>query len=285
MSLWEFIRQNVRYIALVVIVVALVTAGIFAARALLPTSVSSENSTSSNAPSAPVSPYDWTCLERNNGRYSFVVDGQVRSRLGVDVSENQHEIDWNAVAGDGIEFALIRLGYRGSTEGGLFVDDNFWSNIEGARAAGLDIGVYFFSQADNVDEAIEEAELVVSQLEGIKLEYPVGFDSEVVNFKGAEAPTANLTRDEMTAIAQAFCKRVKEAGYDAMIYGNAYDLARYKFDDMADWPIWWAEYGASSPSTTSVIDFWQYSNSGMVAGISTVVDLNLDLRNVPKSTG
>ena len=271
MSLWEFIRQNVRYIALVVIVVALVTAGIFAARALLPTSVSSENSTSSNAPSAPVSPYDWTCLERNNGRYSFVVDGQVRSRLGV--------------AGDGIEFALIRLGYRGSTEGGLFVDDNFWSNIEGARAAGLDIGVYFFSQADNVDEAIEEAELVVSQLEGIKLEYPVGFDSEVVNFKGSEAPTANLTRDEMTAIAQAFCKRVKEAGYDAMIYGNAYDLARYKFDDMADWPIWWAEYGASSPSTTSVIDFWQYSNSGMVAGISTVVDLNLDLRNVPKSTG
>ena len=284
MSLGEFIRRNIRYIALVVIVIAVVTAGIFVARAFMPMPTNSEDVTSNTVASAPVSPYDWTQLDRSSTRYRFVVDGQVRSRLGIDVSESQLDIDWDAVANDGIEFAIIRLGYRGSTEGGLFVDNYFWKNIEGARAAGIDIGVYFFSQADNVDEAIEEAELVVSQLEGIKLEYPIGFDSEVVNFKGSEAPTANLTRDEMTAIAKAFCKRVEEAGYDAIVYGNAYDLARYKLDEMADYPLWWAEYGAPAPSTVSAIDFWQYSNSGKVAGISTVVDMNLDLRNVPKST-
>ena len=274
-SFLEFLSGNYRYILMVVGVVLVVTVGIFAARALMPPVQVDEGKADDGV---YVSPYDWDNLDRANGRYRYIVNGETKSRLGIDVSESQHEIDWQQVSADGIDFAIVRVGYRGATEGNLYLDDFFRANLDGAQAAGLDCGVYFFSQANTVDEAVEEADFVLEQLNGMKLAYPVAFDSEVVNLKGEEAPTRNLTQEEMTAIADAFCDRIEAAGYQTLIYGNIADLARYQHDSLGHRPIWWAEYGTSAPHENLAISLWQYSNSGKVAGVSTNVDMNIDLR-------
>ena len=257
-------------------VVAIVAVGLVALRAFLPSSTQGDVDEETNY----VSPYDWTKLDRTDGRYSNVVDGQVKSRLGIDVSESQQDIDWSAVASDGIEFAMVRLGYRGSTEGDLYLDAHYWDNLDGARKAGIDCGVYFFSQACTVDEAVEEADFVLQHLNGTSLEYPIAFDSEVVALGVGQSRTANLDNDTMTAIFQAFCNRVEAAGYRSMVYGNAYDLARYHYKDLKSESIWWAEYGSPTARAGIDISMWQYSNGGAVAGISTAVDMNIDLSNV-----
>lgn len=228
-------------------------------------------------PDLYVSTINWENIDHTNNRYAYVVNGEVKSRLGIDVSENQHEIDWNAVAADGIDFAMIRLGYRGATEGGLYLDENYWTNLTGAKAAGIDCGVYFFSQAASVPEAVEEAEYVLEHLRGVSLDYPIAFDSEE-GVLGLENPrTWGLDPDTMTAIAEAFCARVEAAGYKSMIYGNVYDVSRYHYSSMADDSIWWAEYDVDEPLDIMDIDMWQYSNGGEVAGIPTYVDMNIDL--------
>lgn len=226
-----------------------------------------------------VSPYDADAFQRDGTRWAYVVDGRTVSHLGIDVSESQLWIDWNAVAADGIDFAMIRAGYRGATEGQLYTDEYFAYNLEAAQAAGLDCGVYFFSQAITVEEAVEEADYVLELLEGTKLAYPIAFDSEEFAVDGTTSRISELTRDEMTSIADAFCKRIEQAGYRTMIYGNRYDLDRYNRGNWEGDGIWWAEYDMTLPSVSSKIDMWQYSNSGQVAGIEANVDMNLDLRN------
>ena len=261
----EILEDNWKHILGVVLIVVVVVVGIFAARAFVGTPATSTP--------AYVSPYTWTNLDRTNGRFSYAVDGQAQSRLGVDVSENQLNIDWNAVAQDGIDFAWIRLGYRGSTEGGLYLDPYYEYNIDAAQAAGLDTGVYFFSQATTTDEAVEEARYVINALNGRTLQYPVGFDSEVVS----NGRTANLSDDEMTAICQAFCQTMERAGYTCVIYGNGSDLSRYSARTLETYGVWYAEYNMPSPTATVDFYYWQYSNDGSVAGIPTAVDMNIDL--------
>ena len=276
LSTGEFLKRNATYIISVVAVVVLVVLMIFFLRACAPAEQVVEKGAEA---SSYESPYDWANLDRTEGRYAYIVDGQVKSRLGIDVSESQQDIDWQAVAGDGIDFAMIRLGYRGATEGDLYLDASYWSNIDGARSAGIDCGIYFFSQAITEEEAVEEAEFVLDCLGGTALEYPIAFDSEVVT--GAQTGrTAGLSRDEMSAIADAFCKRVEQGGYDTLVYGNAGDLSRYSGSVVGDGGIWWAEYDASQPSHYLDIAMWQYSNAGAIAGISTNVDMNIDLSGV-----
>lgn len=209
--------------------------------------------------------------------FRYVRDGQVVSRLGVDVSENQQLIDWEAVAADGIEFAYIRLGYRGTSEGGLYLDAYFERNLEQARTAGIDCGVYFFSQATSPDEAREEARFVLEHLGGATLQYPVAFDSEEAAAGTGRSRTAGLSDAEMTAIAQAFFSEISAAGYGTMLYGNAQDLGRYDSNLLAASPVWWAEYGMPVPTARLDFTLWQYSNEGSVAGIPTKVDMDIDL--------
>lgn len=234
-------------------------------------------SSASSSAASYESPYDWTSLDRTNGRFSYVRDGRVVSRLGVDVSENQQLIDWAAVAGDGIEFAFIRLGYRGASEGGLYLDAYFQRNLEQARAAGIDCGVYFFSQATSPDEAREEARFVLEHLGGAALQYPVAFDSEEVALGAGQSRTAGLSDAEMTAIAQAFFSEISAAGYKTMLYGNAQDLGRYDPELLAAFDIWWAEYGMPAPTARLDFTLWQYSNEGSVAGVPAAVDMDIDL--------
>ncbi len=271
-TLGEFIGNNIVYILSVLAVALIVLLLVFGVRAF-------SDLTSGQNPDEYVSPYDWSKIDNSTDHYAYVVNGEVKSRLGIDVSEYDHEIDWNAVANDGIEFAIIRLGYRGATEGDLYLDEYYEQNLSGAKAAGLDCGVYFFSQAITTEEAIEEADFVLANLNGASLEYPIAYDFESVSGVGSTR-TNGLSNEELTAIADAFCDRIEQGGYRTLVYGNSRDLRSYDVDATTGRGIWWAEYGVDSPSHWLDIVMWQYASDGHVQGMSTGVDMNLDLSNV-----
>jgi len=221
-----------------------------------------------------VCPYDWSNLYLNSaGRYAYTVNGEVRSRTGVDVSVHNGTIDWTAVAADGITFAYVRIGYRGSSTGTVAVDDNFRANLSGAQAAGLDVGVYFYSQAISEDEAREEADFVIAQLAGTKLKLPVVFDLES---SGGDGRPDSLSDDEVTAVAKAFCERIESAGYSSMVYGSAYDLGRYDLTSISG-NLWVAQYDTTTPTSDFRYVMWQYATDGSVSGIDDGVDMDLDL--------
>ena len=211
-----------------------------------------------------------------DGRIVYQGEQGETAKTGVDVSAYQEYIDWDAVAADGIRFALIRVGYRGTSEGAISQDDYFEYNLQAAHDAGIECGVYFFSQAVSVEEAQEEADFVLAVLGGASLEYPVAFDYEL-NAEGVSSRTTEVSSGEATAIAQAFCQRIEDGGYQAMLYGNAYDLDRFDLDALAGYDLWFAEY-TSYPSARRAFAVWQYSSNGSVAGIDAAVDLNLDMR-------
>ena len=208
-----------------------------------------------------------------NGR-TIYTDPAVTTRSGIDVSEWQGDIDWDRVAGDGIDFAIIRLGYRGYTEGLLNLDVHFFDNIEGALDSGLDVGVYFFSQAINEQEAIAEAQMCIEYLRNYDINYPVVFDWETVG--SSSARTNNMDGTVLTNCAIAFCETIEDAGYDAMIYANK-DLSLRTLDlsRLTEYPFWFAGY-TTYPEFYYGFDIWQYSSSGTVAGISELVDLNIE---------
>jgi len=201
------------------------------------------------------------------------VGGAYTARQGVDVSEFQEEIDWAAAAADGITFAVIRLGYRGSTEGQLRTDIRFEDNLRGAGEAGVDRGVYFFSQATDEAEAEAEADYVLQVLDGRELELPVFFDWETVD--KPDARSAGVDGETVNACAQAFCRRITRGGYRAGVYFNRqqgyydYDLAA--LGEYAFWvsdPNGWTDFYYA-------VDLWQYSFTGRVDGIGAAVDRNL----------
>jgi GH25 family lysozyme M1 (1,4-beta-N-acetylmuramidase) len=195
------------------------------------------------------------------------------SRQGIDVSEFQGQIDWEQAADSGVEFAFLRLGYRGSTEGGLYTDERFEENLAGAAGAGVSVGVYFFSQALDGEEAVREAEFVLDVLNGRTLDLPVMFDWEPVDTEGAR--TAGLGAQAVTECAAAFCGRIAETGLSAGVYFNrqqgyyVYDLSRLK-----DYVLWVSDPGVW-PNFYYAVDVWQYSFSGTVPGIGAPVDRNI----------
>lgn len=215
----------------------------------------------------------------------FVEDGGViryedgRAVAGVDVSEHQGAINWQQVKDAGFQFAILRVGFRGTTEGGLNVDAAFEQNYQGATAAGLDVGVYFFSQAVSQEEAREEAALVLETLDGRELAYPVAFDWEPPipseSIPAEDLRAYNQDGGTITAAAQAFCQEVEQAGYTPCVYTNKH--MAYNFFDLEalkDYALWYAEY---QPAPSLYYDFriWQYSASGAVPGIEGAVDLNI----------
>ncbi len=220
------------------------------------------------------SPYDWSAVTSDaKGRKYYYPDGILSSRFGIDVSSYSGTIDWESAAADGVEFAIVRLGYRGYTEGGLFVDDQYEANLFGARAQAVPVGAYFFSSAIDEDEAREEARYALELLDGFELDYPLVYDQETVSELFGRANW--LSNNQYTANAQAFCEEVTAAGYEAMIYGNQRYLNKLDLEVLAPYPIWYAEYGVSAPTDEIDLAIWQYADSGPVAGISGPVDLNI----------
>ena len=169
---------------------------------------------------------------------------------------------------------FIRIGYRGyGSSGVLKLDNMFYQNIKGAQKAGLDVGVYFFAQAINEQEALEEAQFVLDALKGYELQLPVVYDPE--HIRDDDARTDNVSGEQFTKNTIAFCNAIKEAGFEPMIYSNMVWEAFY-FDmiQLQDYPIWYADYELV-PQTPYDFTFWQYSEKGSVDGIEGIVDLNV----------
>ncbi len=197
------------------------------------------------------------------------------ARLGVDVSQYQGDIDWEAVAADGVSFAIIRLGYRGyGEEGNILLDEKFHQNMTGAQAAGLDVGVYFFSQATSVWETMEEAYFVLDNLEGYELDLPVVFDWEFISYSTI-ARTNGTAGRSITLYNQVFNQEMEAAGYDCMIYFNqSLGYLYLDLETLSDYPFWLASY-RDIPNFHYHFDIWQYSETGSINGIEGNVDLNL----------
>ena len=219
----------------------------------------------------PSHDYKMTYVVDDGGRLSYE-DEQYQTIAGIDVSVFQGDIDWDEVKADGIDFAMIRLGYRGASDGGLHVDSCFKQNIKGAKKAGVDIGVYFFSQAITPEEAIEEARFVLKKIRGKGVNYPIAFDMEPID--GTER-AANLTMEEKTKVADAFCQVIKRNGYTPMIYGNPQWLnGHLDLGYLTEYNTWLAHY-AHGTHYENQFYMWQYTDSGSVEGIEGHVDMNL----------
>lgn len=192
--------------------------------------------------------------------------------LGIDVSKWQGEIDWDKVKNAGIDFAIIRCGYRGSVTGSLVEDPYFVQNIKGASASGVKVGVYFFTQAVNEVEAVEEASMVVSLIRDYDLTYPVFIDTEGA---GGDGRADGLDVETRTAVCEAFCSTIKNAGFEAGVYAsrNWYNK-RVDASSLEKYVIWLAEY-RSAPLYQGYYQMWQYTSKGSVDGISGKVDLNI----------
>ena len=222
-------------------------------------------------PTVPENSYDPAGCYEEGGFKRYKSEDTLAS-VGVDVSSHQQEIDWELVAANGVEFAMIRVGYRGYTEGEIQSDDYFVQNIEGARAAGLDVGVYFFSQALDEQEAIDEANYVLEQIKDYPLSYPVIFDWEDIE---ADARTDGMDSVQLTKNAIAFCDTIEQAGYRAGVYFNQrFGYEEFDLESLQDYVFWLAEYN-DTPSFSFHFQIWQYCNDGRVDGIKTDVDLNL----------
>ena len=225
----------------------------------------------------PVNEYDPEGFSKDRNGYMTYSEDGVLVTLGVDVSVHQGTIDWQQVADAGIDFAMIRIGYRGyGMEGNMRGDTLFADNIQGALDAGLDVGIYYFSQAITVEEARQEAAYVVEQLAPYQddVTYPVVFDWERQNYNGSRTQTIPDT-GLLCDMANAFCADIEAAGYDAMIY--FYQSLAYNNLDLSqltDYPFWLAQY-TDYPSFYYDFDMWQYTSTGRVPGISGNVDMNL----------
>lgn len=192
--------------------------------------------------------------------------------VGIDVSTHQGIIDWEAVAASGVDFAILRIGYRGSSQGLLYEDETFRDNLQGAKEAGLLVGGYFFSQAITPQEAWDEAIFACEILDDAELDLPVFYDWEET---GEDSRTGNIREIPMTRCALAFCERMEQGGFDAGVYFNQnYGYYYLELEHLQDYTLWLAEYN-ETPTFEYHFEFLQYSASGSIPGIETDVDLDL----------
>ena len=230
-------------------------------------------------------------IEQADGRVTFA-DFSTRTlakdevlRYGVDVSQWQNDIDWAKVKADGVDFAIIRVGYRGYGNGSLYSDSVYQKNIEGALAAGIDVGVYVYSQAVSVEEAVEEAEFLIDRISDYDISLPLVLDYEFAGngigrlWKAFDE--GKLDKESAAEVCQAFCDTVEEAGYDSMVYVNP-DMAYNYVDVSGIERIWLAHYTSKNEDTGKYsatnykgnYEFWQCSSNGKVDGISGRCDIN-----------
>ena len=218
----------------------------------------------------------------------YAKNGKTVSRVGIDVSIYQGNVDWKKVKASGVDFVMIRLGFRGYVTGKLVLDSNFKKNIEGALDAGLDVGVYFFSQAITTKEAVEEAAMCIKYLRPYKnrITYPVAIDTEYVNSASARTNKPNITNKIRTDVCIAFCETVKNEGYKPMVYANKnWLLQNLQLSRLNNYDIWYARYGTNTPDYDYSFTIWQYTGNGRVDGIVGAVDLNVGLKDYSNKGG
>ena len=209
-----------------------------------------------------------------------IVPKYKRNYSGIDVSEFNHSINWALVKRSGVEFAMIRVGYRGyGTEGNFKEDANFRINIESAKKAGVPVGIYFVTQATNRNEAIEEANWVINKLKGYSIDYPVAIDIERSAKPNGLGRADGLDKNTRTYLAKTFCQTIQSSGYTPLVYTNV-DWATNKLDmsQLSAYDTWIASYKQniqSGPSYNGKYAIWQHTSSGKIDGILGNVDLNI----------
>lgn len=217
--------------------------------------------------------YDFTNLVCQSELMRYYEDGKEISYVGVDISKYQDYIDFNKVKKAGIDFCMIRVGARGYGTGQLILDERFQENIKRATDAGLDIGVYFFSQAITTEEAIEEANMVLEYISDYEVTYPVAFDMEYI--ENDTARVEQLSKNEKTEIAVAFMETIRAAGYTPMLYGKKeWLIKKLDLTELESYDVWLSQY-EDIPDYPYEFTMWQYTNQGTVEGISGKVDLNI----------
>lgn len=217
-------------------------------------------------------PLDRYAFSVTDGVVSYAKDG-CRLMRGVDVSDYQHEIDWQAVAASGIEFAMIRIGWRGYSGGTINADTRYRENIEGAQAAGLKVGAYYFSQAVSVVEAAEEAVHTVKLLEGLHLDLPVFYDWEIIGTEPAR--TDDMDAGLVTACCLEYCRLLESEGIAAGVYSYIPVVyLKYNLNSLQGLEVWMGDPG-NFPEFYYDHSIWQYSFTGSVPGIEGDVDLDV----------
>lgn len=233
-----------------------------------------------NGPETPETSPDTThSLEANpfspddfgyDGDYLTCLTGE--SVLGIDVSSHQKQIDWQQVKAAGVEFVMIRLAYRGSIEGALVADEMAQDHYRGAKAAGLQVGGYIFTQSISVAEGIEDAEFVLSQVKDWELRMPLVYDWEIID---ESYRNGKLDRQTLTDIMLSFCETVEAAGQEAMVYFNISNTKHnFYLEQLEGYGFWLANY-TDRLDFPYRVDMWQYTCTGAVAGIAGDVDINL----------
>ena len=238
------------------------------------TAAATAETTVQTEPPLPTSPFGYNDFQYDGDYLTCLTQESV---LGIDVSIFQGIIDWRSVKEAGVDFAIIRVGGRGyGTEGKLYADDNAQMNYEGARAAGIRVGAYFFSQAITEAEAREEAAYILEQTAHWEMDMPIVYDWEYIS---EEARTANLDPRTLTECTRAFCEAVEQAGREAMIYFNPEQSHKqFYIEELGDYRFWLAMY-ADRMLYPHRVDMWQYTNEGSVPGIEGNVDINLYFPN------
>ena len=229
-------------------------------------------------PNIPVKTYKDEGFVHDGYALSYVDPNgkNIKTRLGIDVSHHQKEINWAKVSEAGYEFAFVRVGYRGyGSAGQLNADKYYKRNIEEAHKYGLDVGVYFFAQAIDEKEALEEAEYVIGLLKDYDLELPVVYDPESI--LDDVARTDNVSGEQFTKNSIVFCETIAEAGYEPAIYSNmlweAFELDLTKLPGIT---VWYADY-EPAPQTPYDFEYWQYSNEARVPGVNGACDVDIQM--------
>ena len=238
--------------------------------------VTSTVSSTAESTSSAKTVFDKALLKKDsNGFLSYSDDG-VSSEIGVDVSSYSGDVDWNGLYDKGVRFAIIRAGGRGyGDEGALYCDESLTYNLSAANAAGIDTGVYFFSQATSVDEAEEEADYVLSLIEGRAVSY-VAYDFERI--EDDEARTDSVNNEDIPSFAAAFCGKVSEKNYQPLIYLGSEEMSIYS--SVTDIPLWVACY-KGAPEITEQVRIWQYKKSVQLPEASGGADLNIMFKRNP----
>ena len=213
------------------------------------------------------------------GYMTYSENGESVGYKGIDVSEHNGEIDWEQVASDNVEFAYIRAGIRGYGSGKLVEDLRFRENIEGASAAGINVGVYFFTQALNETEAVEEADFLLNLISQNRVDIPIAIDVEKVEDTSTTVRTKKLSKEQYTNNVLAFCERIKSNGYDTIIYGNGKTfMLLLDINRLENYDKWFADYigrNDTLPYFPYKFRIWQYNSSGSCRGVPGDCDLNL----------
>lgn len=232
-------------------------------------------------PYLPMNDYDVYNLINSDGKMKYYEDNVCVSFLGADISDEDEKVDFSKLKKAGCDYVMLRVGVRGYQNGVITIDKNFENNLKKAQDAGLEVGLYFMSQATSVDEANAEAKKLCSYLKNSVIRYPIAFAYEYTGDDSSRIET--LTRSEKTKIVQAFCKYIKNEGYTPMIYGSKAWLIKYlDLSKLGDYDIWLSQPDNELPDYPYKYSMWQYTFKGSISGISKDAHLNISFIDYTK---